>query len=189
MNKNDKVMLTEEYTKVWHEDDHMTSYCTNNTVSYAKIKDMIIPIDKKSIQKNFCFGYHDSKFDTESFDRANELAERASKDVHYFLKQNYHHAGYARTIELINDSHRYMAYMIPHYCGQDDDCKIYCVNFVNVWEKDKVPENAIILTNEDLIEYKKALVEAIKSFTKRLNAYLKRYGMSKVNTWSYWQDR
>ena len=82
-----------------------------------------------------------------------------------------------------------MAYMIPHYCGQDEDCKIYCINFVNAWDEDKIPENAIKLTKEELSSYKKALVEAIRAFTKRLNAYLKRYGMSKVNTWSYWADR
>ena len=33
-------------------------------------------------------------------------------------------------------------------------------------------------------EYKKVLVD----FEKRLQAYLKRYGLSKLNIWSYWQD-
>jgi hypothetical protein len=188
MNKNDKVMLTEEYTKVWHSNERMINYCVKNTVSYADVKGKVIPIDTTSIQKNFCFGYSDSKYDTESFDRANAMAERASKDVIYFLRENHKHAGYARIIEMINSS-RYMAYMIPHYCGQYEDCKIYCINFVNAWDENKIPENAIKLTKEELGSYKKALVEAIRAFTKRLNTYLKRYGMSKVNTWSYWQDR
>ena len=187
MNKNEKVMLTNEFKKVWHRDERMVDYCTKQTVAYATIKDKIIPVDKASIQKNFCFGYSDSRYNTDDFDRANAMAEKAATDVKYFLKENYRDARYGRIINMINSS-KYTAYMIPHYTRQDDDCRIYCVNFVNVWDKDRIPENAIELTKEDLVTYKKALVEAIKLFTKRLNTYLKKYGMTKVNTWSYWQD-
>ena len=187
MDKNDKAMLANEFNKVWHGDKKMVDFCTKEVVAYAVIKDKIIPVDKVSIQKNFCFGYSDSRYDTDDFDRANAMAEKAAKDVNYFLRANYKHAGYGYVIDKIN-SKRYTAYMIPHYIRQDEDCKIYCVNFVDAWDKNKIPEGAIELTKEDLVGYKKALVEAIKIFTKRLNTYLKRFGMSKVNTWSYWQD-
>lgn len=39
---------------------------------------------------------------------------------------------------------------------------------------------------------RKAYIEALKiereAFKKRVNTYLKRYGTSKVHSWSYWQD-
>lgn len=187
MNKNDKAMLANEFNKVWHGDEKMVDYCTKQTVAYAVIRDKIIPVDSVSIQKNFCFGYSDSKYNTDDFDRANAMAARAAKDVNYFLRANYRHAGYGYRICQINNN-RTIAYMMPHYTGQDEDCKIYCINFVSVWDRNRIPEGAIELTKEDLINYKKALVDAIKQFTKRLNTYLKKFGMSKVNTWSYWQD-
>lgn len=188
MNNNEKAMLTEEFKKVWHNDEKMVDYCTKQTATYATIKNKIIPIDKASIQKNFCFGYHDSRYDTDDFDRANAMAEKAANDIKYFMKANYKHAGYRYIIDKINNN-KYVAYMIPHYTGQDDDCKIYCVNFINIWDENKIPDYAMRVTKEELETYKKALVEATKIFTKRLNSYLKKFGMTKINTWTYWADR
>ena len=34
-----------------------------------------------------------------------------------------------------------------------------------------------------------ALTEAKQAFEKRLNAYLKKYGLSKIETTTYWQDK
>ena len=37
----------------------------------------IVVIEKPTIKKDFCFGYSDSRYDTEDYDRANEMAAHA----------------------------------------------------------------------------------------------------------------
>lgn len=60
------------------------------------------------------------------------------------------------------------------------------LTFAEPWED--IPEDAFELTEMEKQVYKMELVKAIKEHHKKIMAYLKRYGMEKVNTWSYWQD-
>ena len=45
-----------------------------------------------------------------------------------------------------------------------------------------------MLTKEERQELVKGYEEVRKAFIKRLNTYLKRYGLSKVRTWTYLSD-
>jgi hypothetical protein len=44
------------------------------------------------------------------------------------------------------------------------------------------------MTSEQRAEIIKALEWSRGEFEKRLNTYLKRYGTSKIHTWTYWAD-
>jgi hypothetical protein len=44
------------------------------------------------------------------------------------------------------------------------------------------------LTIDDLTELYRICFEEQMKFCKRLRTYLKRYGLSKVRTWTYWAD-
>jgi hypothetical protein len=46
-----------------------------------------------------------------------------------------------------------------------------------------------MLSGEDLELAKKLVATESKRFEKRLRTYLKRYGLSKIHSWTYWADR
>jgi DNA-binding transcriptional ArsR family regulator len=52
------------------------------------------------------------------------------------------------------------------------------------WNQDKE-----VLNDEYKPELLAAYEFAKKQFEKRLNTYLKRYGVGKLHTWTYWADR
>ena len=62
------------------------------------------------------------------------------------------------------------------------------VCFVNRWELENKGQEARPLTTEEIDIVIEAYKKARAAFEKRLNTYLKRYGMSKVETWTYWRD-
>jgi hypothetical protein len=45
-----------------------------------------------------------------------------------------------------------------------------------------------MLNDSDLELVKKLVATESKRFEKRLHAYLKRYGLSKIKSWTYWLD-
>lgn len=185
MTKQEKERLTEAERKYWKEES-MVKHCVGNTAVLFDLRGKIVPIEKARVRTNFCFGYSD--YIEGDYEDANRMANHAGNSEMYFLRENHRRAGYSDIIKDLNDSW-YVAYAIPHYCGKSEE--LYSICFEKKWELEtgkKLPENAFILTPEEIQEYKRKLVEAIKLHHKKLAAYLKRYGLSKVNTWTYWQD-
>lgn len=174
---------------VWHNYQKMVDYCVKKAGYIVELEDgSILAIEKPSIEKNFCFGYSDSRYDTEDYDRANDMAEHASKSAEYFIKENM--KGINNMIaELEGNSQRASRWVfrirIP-YSGQPADSKLKALHTFQSWDEQaqKYPE----LEGENL----RRVIEGYKvvkaDFEKRLQTYLKRYGMSKVHAWSYWQD-
>lgn len=174
---------------VWHNDQKMVDYCVKKAGYIVELEDgSILAIEKPSIEKNFCFGYSDSRYDTEDYDRANAMAEHAGKSTEYFLKEN---------LKDINDqidhlegkgwrSNRWVYKICIPYSGQRTDSKLKALHVYESWDENAAKHQT--LEGENL----RRVIEGYKvvkaDFEKRLNTYLKRYGMSKVNTWSYWQD-
>ena len=184
MKKQDKEMIRAEYKKEWNE--HMTDYCTNQVVSFAILGNgEIWTIDKASIKKDFCFGYSLSRYDSEDFDRANDQAAHAETSVEYFINENLSHAGYDSSLNALNDKHK-VWYVRPKYMG-NTDCKIVSCSFLRRYDDD-IPNDARLLTDDEKVLMVEALTEARNSFIKRLNTYLKKYGLSNINTWTYWRD-
>ena len=181
---------------VWHNDQEMVDYCVKKAGYIVELENGdIVALEKPSIEKNFCFGYSDSRYDTEDFDRANRMAEHARNSKEYFLEQNLKEIN--KTIEQLegNDTPDMSSYYTPRpvfricipYSGQPGESKLKAIHKY-AWHDEasqKYPE----LQGED----RKRVTEGYKTlkadFEKRLNTYLKRYGLSKVNTWSYWRDR
>ena len=147
----------------------------------------LIAIEKPTIEKNFCFGYSDSRYDTEDFDRANAMANHARTNEDYFLEENR-----KKLTSQIDALFKYNCYTRIHYCNAPKDTKIRCIEFVSDYDKWNMSEETKAKL-EPLSESDRQLIvdayrEEQKAFDKRLASYLKRYGLSKVNSWSYWQD-
>ncbi len=181
LNKQEKAKLTALFAETW-EDEKMVKYEVNNTLAAFDLRGKTITIEKKKIKTDFCFGYSLSRYDTEDYDNANRMAEYAQENTKYFIKENHANSNYGKIINLLNDS-RWKPYARQHYYTGGN---LYSINFCRAWED--IPEGAFELTEEEKQAYKMELVKAIKEHHKKIMTYLKRYGMEKVNTWSYWRD-
>lgn len=149
-------------------------------------------VERQRIDKNFCFGYSDSRYDTEDFDRANRMVEHAQTSKDYFIKKN------LENIEHLIDrcsKSDYILFFHNRYCDQKNNTVKGVIPFKWYERPEDVyagcPER--IAEYQELTEKEKALyIEALKQekalFQKRLATYLKRFGLSKVHAWSYWQD-
>ncbi len=117
------------------------------------------------------------------------MALYARKSVDYFREQNL-----KRLNECINfysdSSHELFFY--NHYTAQNNNILKKVVSF-DYWNEPKD------VFNKEFKEYtpvsekdRKLIVDAYKKelelFTKRLEAYIKRYGLTKIRSWSYWRD-
>lgn len=182
MTNQEKARLAVLFAETWGKDEKMVKWCVNNTFSAFELRGKTITIEKQKIRTDFCFGYSLSKYDSEDFDRANRMADYASKNQHYFIVENHKESGYGQLIELMNDS-RWKFYARQHY---DTGENLYSISYCRQWED--IPEGSFELTEAEKQIYKMELVKAIKEHHKKIMAYLKRYGMEKVNTWSYWRD-
>lgn len=191
-----KPVLEKELRKVWGNDERMTSYCMKEAAYIIELSDgSILTIDKPRIKKDFCFGYGMYLQCTdEDFRRADGMREKAEKDVNYFMEKNLEEIN--GKIQALKQD-RKNVYTSLHYLGQEpgDLLKSYLVT--REWETpDNEFDNRVFwnlkdikqLDNDDIALIIAGLEEVKKSFIKRLNTYLKKYGLSKINAWTYLVD-
>ena len=208
MNTTEKIILRNEYSKIWKDSDRMTDYCTNKTFNYAVLPDgLIIPIEKQSIETRFCFG--ESGFD---YDAAADMVRHARTSQDYFRRENME-----KFRSLIDDLIKareigtgypdwILTIHVRPYTGQPDDCKIASIGFERLttildWNDgsaynyeltgkifDNYGRETRIATVEEINIILEKVKEAATAHEKKVNSYLKRYGLSKVDSWTYWRD-
>ena len=201
--KANKELLHNEFSKVW-SDDHMTDYCTNKVATMAILPDGgIIAVEKQKINKDFCFG--ESGYDA---DDAEAAAQHARESKSYFFQQNM--KAFSQYINALEESKEengncWLHIMDIHYTGQAKDCKIRAFQFARTTEvlEETGPSflnelfgkqvkirgcNGHLATVEEIDAILEAYREAAKDHEKKVISYLKRYGTSKVNAWTYWRD-
>lgn len=183
LTKNEKDRLTAAERAYW-KDESMVKHCVNKAMLLFDLRGKIAIIEKTGIKTDFCFGY--GVFDGD-FDSAAGMAAHARKSECYFIRENHRSAPYADTINTLNSS-RWIAYAAPKYCGKCEE--LYNVCFVRDYEyqESKLPPNAFVLTADEIKAYKLVLAKAAQEHHKKINTYLKRYGLTKVNSWTYWAD-
>ena len=192
MTKQEKELMTAQYRMVYGENDKMIKYCVGKISDIVYLPDGIFVIDKPSIHTDFCFGYHDYTTEEgmnswDGYNGAQERADKAEKDTEYFIRKNLERSNIDDWIEILKDEYRPL-YLRIKYSRQTEECKL--LDITDYWNRQRVPENpdGRPLTAEERALIVKGYESAKEKFIKRLNTYLKRYGMSKVNTWTYWLD-
>lgn len=147
----------------------------------------LIAFEKPSIETKFCFGYSLSRYDTESYDEANSMADYASKSAEYFKKENL--KGFEDWLTALENDE---LYIVRHYYSSPADTKIKKLMHMKWYEIDRMSEERkkeyIPVTGKNKEIIREAFETEIAKFEKRLDAYLKKYGTSKLRTWTYWQD-
>lgn len=196
-----KAQLREEYAKEW-SDPKMIDYCVNKASRVAVMLDgdEIIPIDKQKIETWFCFG--ESGYD---YDDAQNMAHHARTSEEYFTAENlkefdatikaieeqltdYTSGGYILTIgkhkeNRIGYIHYERTSAIIKALGGSAYLAELAGQSIEIWGTTyRIP------TAKDLQTLLDAYKEAREHHAKKVRAYLKRYGLSKVHSWTYWRE-
>ena len=184
-------------TEVWKDSTRMQEYAKRDCEYVVELTNgNIIEIEKPSIQKDFCFGMGMyATYSQEEFERAEELAENARKNVNYFINENMKQI--TEKINCLKEAleEKREVYTFVHYSGQPESSDLVAYNCVRVcnnpecepyrWDRLKAVRK---LSNEDIQLIIDGLEEVSKKFMKRLNTYLKKYGLEKLNVWTYCRD-
>lgn len=202
--KVDKDFLRDQFSKAW-SDARMIDYCVDKVAAVATLPNGdIITIDKQGIETHFCFG--ESGYD---FDEAVEAANVARTSQNYFKRENMKE--FTRKIEMLEDvlkgDSNYRVFIGEKaFTGQPDDCKLRFFRFDRLSDiiealggscyLEEIPGKEIFLngnhgriaTAEEVEIILDAFRTAAKAHEKKVDSYLKRYGTSKVHSWTYWRD-
>ena len=204
--KAEKEMLRTEFAKVW-KDQKMIDYCTNKVAEYVILPNgNIVTVDKRSIEKNFCFG--ESGYD---YDDAQAMAAHARKSEAYFKKENMKFFeeiinGLSECVNMNNDGKYVLTIAERAYSSQTKDCKLVSLRWYKFTEiidalggscvLEELPGTEVtiygvpyrIATKEEVYQIYEMYKRATKNHEKRVDTYLKKYGTSKVHSWTYWRD-
>lgn len=153
----------------------------------------IMTFEKPYIKTSFCYGYSLSSSDSESYDNANEQAYNATQDTINFINENIKYSGIKEYYEMLKNAEK-VYYNLNHYGfinvenlhDEHEECRLRC-EFGTQSEMYK-QYIQFELNNDDKKLIISKLSEELQKFVKRLNTYLKRYGLRCVDSWSYWQD-
>lgn len=181
-----KKTLEKIVSEYW-KDPKMVKYCMKSTAYIVELNDGdIYTIDKPSIETHFCFGYGYSGVSTdEDYKNASDAMHYADTHEDYFISENMKQInGYIDSLK--DESLRIYKYI--HYCGEcDKRYKDIC--FIRYYES---PASNLKDCKEITSDERQALIagyeEVKKAFKKRLDTYLKKYGLSKLHTWTYLSD-
>ena len=170
-------------------------YYLKRTSHIAMLDGHLVAFEKPEIETRFCFGYSDCgqgqsyaecQEEHRNFGATQFLRENLSSfddTLDYFKPENeqsdkYHWHG--RSLYLLQqwkNANIFKAHFLPDYEVQNQPWR-----WVN-------GDMQIVKASAEAVEqYHQALIEERQKFEKRLNSYLKRYGTSKLHTWTYWMD-
>ena len=173
------------------------SYEAKNYEYALKFDNNFLCFRKPDIKISFCFGYGQNGITIEDdIDRAYGQQRNMETSQQAFINAN---------LEALNKSIKDIETFISQWIDKEEKCfssrynKIFiCKNSYNhlaylawSWDYDNIRDKEMIIreaTKEDLLLIIEVYKQQIENFKKRLNTYLKRYGLSKLRTWTYLVD-
>ncbi len=187
--KIDKMLLEkakQEYHKMYNKgtkwDSDTFDWCVSKIGGIVELENgMLFVIDKPSVQKDFCFGYgQNGVADEKSFKSANDACDEIQK------KQGFLNANLAE----FDREHNYLflgKQLFFFRLSRNSRC-----NPVNIV---KISDRAYTYYHQDgfVSENDRGKIcneigRMRDEFKKRLEAYWKRYGATKLKTWTYLVD-
>ena len=146
-------------------------YYKKHSVGAVKLNGGYYVMDKESIDTKFCFADEGPDYDYYL-----ELMRDEKKLERYFVAENL--SGIDRRIELLAGTKPLVIYG-PYRDGR-----------VSFGDKDYGygSPDSVDMTQEQRTELLNAYRWKRTEFEKRLQSYLKRYGTTKLHTWTYWRD-
>ena len=193
--KEQKVLkeLYKENLKLVWDDPKMVDYCSKQAEQVVETEDgWLIEIERKNIKTRFCFGYGFCGVSTEDEeDGASNMAHHARTQVDYFIEENLKE--YNERIKNLKEHDAYVS-LTGKYYSQKPGCKLqhYMCDYhfgYGTWNENLKDTNKWKkLSENDKNELIAAFERAKESLIKRLQTYLKKFGLSKLNVWTYLRD-
>lgn len=160
----------------WAEGQRDPDYIMKAYESAVKLADGIVLFDRPKIETKFCF--RDEGPDYEFYKECS-----ANKDVlqDYFIRENMDQQRIAEPDEgkdmyIVNYGGNRTGREYVRFCRWPED--------LNLRREDTFRK----ATDEERRVYLAELGRVRKAFRKRLDTYLKKYGVSKLHIWSYWAN-
>ena len=186
---------------VYPRSQSMQDYCLSTVDEIVTLENgLFCIIEKQKIETDFCFGYSCSPYDTEDYDRANRCVTKAYENEQYFIRENLKR--YRAVLDLLSDE-SYVPVLRDHYNARETG-NLKSLDFIRCWDwemklrqqsaheiaAENLSENHpyYLLTESDIALVKSAYESAMQRQDKKVRAYLKRYGLTKIRAWSYWRD-
>lgn len=154
-------------------------YYRKHFAGAIKIHDGYYLIEKPSIDNRFCF--HDEGENYEFYKHL--MADKEKRLASYFKSENL--AGFDRKIERITKGEEYSRDKRVWWNKTYKNGRIELCFYSSYGSPD---DNWKLCTDEEKAIILKGLMFGRSLFEKRLDAYLKRFGVSKIHTWTYWAD-
>ena len=184
-------------TEVWKTED-MQEFARKRCGNLVELTNgKIICFEKPYIKTRFCFGYgSDGRSTDAEMDAASDLSQAAKESIDRFISSNLEEINWKikRLEEALESVQRQVWIMVAYY-GQPADSRLVGYSVIHVCDSPECnPESyhnskgLQKLGEEDIRIILDGLEEQKRLFLKRLNTYLKRYGLSKVDTWTYLRD-
>lgn len=178
MKKADKEILKTVFETVWGNDESMIKSEIKYASGYCVLdNDMCVVFSKPTIKTDFCFGY--SMYDGRTEESAYDASRNARTDPEYFLSRNKEN--------MMRKADKYVAY---RKYGEGNACSYIALDkYEEMRRRGCEPRTEpYFLSDAECERLNVAIDKANADFEKRLNAYLKKYGLSKIKSWTYWAD-
>ena len=167
----DDGKLWKKYLAEFVSDKRDADYYNKHYIGAVKINDGYLLIGKPSIETKFCFADEGPEYEY-----YNELMRDESKLKAYFVADNLD--AIDRKLEYLKNG---TPMVIKNYKNSNEIS--YCRAGSDWPSSTDMP-----MTDEQRKDIIDAYQWSRDLFEKRLQSYLKRYGLSKLHIWTYWRD-
>lgn len=180
-------------------------YCKNYPLAVRLNDGRVIFCERSGIETNFCFGYgYNGMYDEESYNDAIDAQRAARNDENYFIRENM--AGIrAKVARAKGEEHPGYGVGGSEYCytlqRERDGSKVvelyffdvsketlkkmdFCLHHLTQAQIDRLQP----IEGEDRQRIVKLYETEEAHRLKRVQTYLKKYGLSKLRTWTYLSD-
>ena len=197
------TLVEREERKAWGRDEKMVKYCTEKASAAFSAPHALVVFDKPGIETQFCFGYHASVYDTEDYNAAQAACSAARQNVRRFIRENigkgtHNTAMIHDLLEFVRNGYAGY-YSVPafaiQYWRQPEDCLLRNITWGRPTESGELVdrygrkvEHDALMTADEALEIVAILRAEQRKFYKRLQTYLKKYGLDKCHFWTYWLD-
>lgn len=165
----------------WINDHKMINYCLEKVSWIIEVNVGLLIIEKPYITTDFPVGYHACVGYTE-YEDAEKTAEAIKKSKEFFFNKNLYDFDFI--IKSLKEDKGWLTRTMYFSCPIESELRSLERNYF-----DRPKQESDVYLSKD--EIKKIIVGyeiARELFLKRLNAYFKRYGLSKIKSWTYWLD-
>lgn len=153
-------------------------YYIKNAVGAIKLHDHYYFIDKPHIETRFCF--HDEGPQYDYYKKL--MADKDNALAAHFMAENLDE--FDKYINRIEKGEEWTEDKRVWWKACDDN-RLSLLFYYDRWGDEK---GYTLCTDEEKNIILNGLKFGRECFKKRLDAYLKRYGVSKIHTWTYWAD-